>query len=210
MEDKLFIKISIGFFEHYKIECLSDSAIIALQKMIIRSWRMASDGRLHPKTVMSICGSEEVVNELLNNDDRNPSLSVDDDGFYLIHGFTDYQTTRADMEQRHAKRVEAGRKGAEARWSASDKNKRSTVIPKDWEPNSTHEKFCVENGLDCALNAERFKLHAQANDRRMKDWDAAFRMWLSKAKEWSKTGKPAEKEENVNDLIARLREESGL
>ena len=207
MEEKLFIKISIGFFEHYNIECLSDSAVIALQKMIIRSWRMASDGRLHQRTVMSICGSQEVVDELMTNDDRNPSLSIDDDGYYVIHGFTDYQTTRADMEERHSKRVEAGRKGAEARWAKPEKSSRSSSLPGNWQPHVGHEKFCADNGLDCDTQAERFKLHAMMNDRKMKDWDAAFRMWLSKALEWAPKNKVQETE-NVEDLIARLREES--
>lgn len=207
MEEKLFIKISIGFFEHYKIECLSDSAVIALQKMIIRSWRMASDGRLHQRTVMSICGSQGVVDELMTNDDRNPSLTIDDDGYYVIHGFTDYQTTRADMEERHSKRVEAGRKGAEARWAKPDKSSRASSLPGNWQPHVGHEKFCAENGLDCDTQAERFKLHAMMNDRKMKDWDAAFRMWLSKALEWAPKNK-VEPSESVEDLIARLKEES--
>lgn len=209
MEEKLFIKISIGFFEHYKIECLSDSAIIALQKMIIRSWRMASDGRLHQRTVMSICGSQDVIDELMTNDDRNPSLTLDPEGYYLIHGFTDYQTTRADMEMRHSKRVEAGRKGAEARWAKPEKSSRSTSLPGDWKPQVGHEQFCVDNGLDCKIQAERFRLHAEMNDRKMKDWNAAFRMWLSKAAEWAPKNKPVQ-EESVEDLIARLKEENNV
>lgn len=206
MEEKLFIKISIGFFEHHKIEALSDAAIVSLQKMIIRSWRMASDGKLHRKTVMSICGAQNVIDELMTNDESNPSLLRVDEDYFVIYGFTDYQTTRADLEDRHAKRVEAGKKGAQARWSKSENGTRASSIPVSWQPNENAIQFAVDNGLDVAKNAERFRLHAQANDRKMKDWDAAFRMWLSKAAEWSKPNKN-ENSESVDDLIARLKKE---
>ena len=35
--------------------------------------------------------------------------------------------------------------------------------------------------MDVTLEADRFRLHAEANDRRAVRWDAAFSMWLSKA-----------------------------
>ena len=35
--------------------------------------------------------------------------------------------------------------------------------------------------MDLELEADRFRLHAEANDRRAVRWDAAFSMWLSKA-----------------------------
>ena len=55
-------------------------------------------------------------------------------------------------------------------------------LPADWDPNGAHLDYARSKNLDIAMEAERFKAHAQANDRRLRDWNAGFRMWLTKAK----------------------------
>lgn len=55
-------------------------------------------------------------------------------------------------------------------------------LPADWEPNDAHRAYAKERGLDLAKEAETFQLHARSNDRRLRDWDSGFRMWLSKAR----------------------------
>ena len=55
-------------------------------------------------------------------------------------------------------------------------------LPADWDPNGAHLDYARSKNLDIALETERFKAHAQANDRRLRDWNAGFRMWLTKAK----------------------------
>ena len=55
------------------------------------------------------------------------------------------------------------------------------ALPDDWKPNTKHQDYANENGVDLSSEAFRFRNHAHANDRRQVDWDAAFRMWLSKA-----------------------------
>lgn len=55
-------------------------------------------------------------------------------------------------------------------------------IPDAWATNSAHIKFGKENNLDVIAESERFIFHATANDRRLRNWDAGFRMWLTKAK----------------------------
>ena len=54
-------------------------------------------------------------------------------------------------------------------------------LPEDWAPTDAHRKKAAELGVDLELEADRFRLHAEANDRRAVRWDAAFSMWLSKA-----------------------------
>jgi hypothetical protein len=56
-----------------------------------------------------------------------------------------------------------------------------TRIPDDWKPNSSHEEKAAEKHLDVNLTAEAFRNHAEANDRRARNWDAAFRNWILKA-----------------------------
>src|SRR5690606_616450 len=54
-------------------------------------------------------------------------------------------------------------------------------LPDKWIPNSAHISYAEDNGINLDFQAERFRNHAQANDRRARDWDAAFRNWLLKA-----------------------------
>lgn len=55
-------------------------------------------------------------------------------------------------------------------------------LPAGWQPNGAHLEYAKKKNLDLDTEAERFIFHAQANDRRQRNWDAAFRMWLTKAK----------------------------
>lgn len=64
------------------------------------------------------------------------------------------------------------------------KRKKTTRLPEDWSPNETHQQIASEEGVDLDREAENFRDHATANDRRMVDWDAAFRTWLRKARDY--------------------------
>jgi hypothetical protein len=62
-----------------------------------------------------------------------------------------------------------------------ERKKPERKLPANWGPNDAHRDFAKSRGLDLEEQAERFKLHATAHDRRLRDWDAGFRMWLTKA-----------------------------
>lgn len=64
----------------------------------------------------------------------------------------------------------------------STRRKPEVPLPKNWEPTSAHTSYAEKHHLDLSAEVERFKLHAEANDRRQRDWDATFSMWLTKAK----------------------------
>lgn len=66
-----------------------------------------------------------------------------------------------------------------------------TALPDDWAPVPDAYGLASQLGLDCLTEASRFRDHATATDRRLKDWDAGFRMWLSKAKEFRGNRPPA-------------------
>jgi len=55
-------------------------------------------------------------------------------------------------------------------------------IPADWSPNGNHREQARAQGVDVEREASAFRDHALANDRRLRDWDAGFRMWLTKAR----------------------------
>jgi hypothetical protein len=57
----------------------------------------------------------------------------------------------------------------------------ATPIPDDWKPNEGHAELAHRLGVDLAFQAEQFRNHAEANDRRQVRWDATFRQWLNNA-----------------------------
>lgn len=56
------------------------------------------------------------------------------------------------------------------------------TLPANWEPNDNHREQARAAAVDIDRETAAFKDHAQANDRRLRDWDAGFRMWLTKAR----------------------------
>lgn len=60
-------------------------------------------------------------------------------------------------------------------------------LPDGWAPDDTHRSLAVEQGVDCDHEAAKFRDHAAANDRRQRDWDAAFRTWLRRARDYGAT-----------------------
>lgn len=64
-------------------------------------------------------------------------------------------------------------------------------LPGDWAPNVRCRTFALEQSLDVEHEGEQFRAHAQANDRRQRDWHAAFRQWLGNAAKWRKERQPA-------------------
>lgn len=77
----------------------------------------------------------------------------------------------------HGSGVEAEQKGK----NNAGRKRPATRLDDDWKPNESARAYAAKVGLDLEGELERFRLHAQANDRRQADWDASFRMWLSKA-----------------------------
>lgn len=63
-------------------------------------------------------------------------------------------------------------------------------LPESWEPNDSHRDKANKAGLDVDHEAEQFRAHAAANDRRQANWDQAFTMWLGKASEFAPKRKP--------------------
>ncbi|MBB5748559.1 hypothetical protein [Micrococcus sp. TA1] len=65
--------------------------------------------------------------------------------------------------------------------SVPTRRKPERPLPGDWAPTPAHSRYAEDNGINLDFQAERFRNHAQANDRRARDWNAAFRNWLLKA-----------------------------
>ena len=79
--------------------------------------------------------------------------------------------------------------------------KRKGRLPDDWGPSETHATKASELGLDVESEAERFRLHAQANGRTQLDWDASFRLWLSRAVEFGGSASARASQPNPNNTL---------
>lgn len=71
--------------------------------------------------------------------------------------------------------------GQEKPRSASRKRP-AKPLPEDWKPTETHRSTAETRGIDLEREAEQFRLHAEANDRRQVNWNAAFSQWLNNAR----------------------------
>lgn len=61
------------------------------------------------------------------------------------------------------------------------RKKPATRLPDDWAPTEAHWER-QRDGLDITREAATFRAHAEANDRRCVNWNAAFTQWLLKAR----------------------------
>ncbi|GAB6898555.1 helix-turn-helix domain-containing protein [Kineosporia succinea] len=62
---------------------------------------------------------------------------------------------------------------------------RAAQLRDSWKPSESHQQRAQETGLDLPQQVELFRLHAQANGRTAKNWDAAFTTWLINAKKFA-------------------------
>lgn len=67
---------------------------------------------------------------------------------------------------------------------SSPRRKPERPLPDGWAPNKKHEEIAKGLGIDMQAAVVGFKDHAETNDRRARDWDAAFRTWLRKAPQY--------------------------
>lgn len=76
--------------------------------------------------------------------------------------------------------------------STTPRSKPRTRLPDNWQPTEEHKTRAVQDGIDLSAQVARFRAHAEANDRRQANWNAAFTQWLLNVPEWQRhrTGRP--------------------
>src|SRR5690625_3040906 len=204
----LFARLSLDYADHPKIAALSDAAFRTHVEMILYSRRYMTDGVIAKQIAKR--WADDALTELLANDPETPSLSINEDGHYVIHGFTEMQETRSEIEHKRRIRAEVGRKGGLARAKRAAKQKpsnllsktqaeteteteteidrarkRATQLPASWEPTDEHRKRATEYGLNLDREAVKFRTHAQEKGRTAKNWNAAFTRWLINSDEYA-------------------------
>lgn len=64
--------------------------------------------------------------------------------------------------------------------------KAASELPEGWAFNERHAELAKGLGLNVHAEAAKFRDHCKAKGTTFKDWDAAFRSWLNKAKEFAR------------------------
>lgn len=84
-------------------------------------------------------------------------------------------TQRADNTTKSIETIKTIERPARAR--------KQIPIPADWKPSEEHQALADRLGIDCDIEADKFRDRALDSGARSADWDAKFRNWLVKGKE---------------------------
>src|SRR5699024_10601542 len=123
LRGQLFARLALDYFDHPKIAGLAAYAIVAHLEMLVSSRRYLTDGVIPMRVAMRY--ALHVVDELASNDPESPSVIRCDDGSLILHGYEDFQETRAEVEGRRR----SAKDRAAARWSKdATSNARSNAV----------------------------------------------------------------------------------
>ena len=165
-DTRLFARFDLDYADHPKIGGLSDAAFRAHVEMILYSRKYLTDG-LIPKRLAKRFGSDS-LSELLANDPVSPSLSLLDDGSYLLHGYSDMNDTKEDVERRTRANRENGRLGGLAK-------KRTASKPLTEPLTETLSEIGSENVAETETETEtEVRAKALTTRERGPDLDALF------------------------------------
>lgn len=64
---------------------------------------------------------------------------------------------------------------------SASRKRPAKCLPDDWQPTAKHRER-ERDGINVDHEAEKFRLHAEANDRRQANWNASFSQWLMNAR----------------------------
>lgn len=130
-DDRLFIRITLDFFDSEKVFPLSPGAKLAFIEMIAWSARQHTDGRIRKRLALAKW-TPDIIEELLDSDPERPLL-VEGENDYFIHDYAEHQQTTADIEAVREARRAAGRKGGLAK-AAAQKGVSSKKVAKASKP----------------------------------------------------------------------------
>lgn len=136
MTGQLFAKFALTMADNPKIIGLSDAAFRAFVESILYSRQHLTDGFLDGRVVRRRWG-QEVIDELLTNDETNPSWITVDGGFQ-IHQFCEYQPSNSAITEMKERKRRAGLASAAKRAEQQHND--------DMQP--------VEQPVDIVLNIE--------------------------------------------------------
>ena len=202
LKGQLFARLALDYFDHPKIAALSPEAIVAHLQMVVYARKYGTNGEIPMAIAMRF--ASQALNELASNDPDNPSIIINDDGTVTIHGYADMQETAEQVQARRQARAEAGRRGAESRWS---KDGRSHGKSHGNSHSKSHGKRDGKTMAETETETETYIRASQASARepsRFPDWWAIWGKKKAKG-DAEKAYKAALKKISHDDLMAKTR-----
>ena len=88
---------------------------------------------------------------------------------------------------------------APTRGPKQKRSSKKTQLPDEWIPRDSHVVLAKEFGVSVTEEAVKFREHAIATGRTMKNWDMAFNTWIRKAAEYKQSSRTSP-DKNVNAM----------
>lgn len=169
----LFARFSLDYADHPKIAALSDAAFRAHVTLILYSRKYQTDGIIKNPVAnrLALQWETDVLSELQNNDEEDPSLVQLENSDYYITGYEEMQETRAEIAERRRIAAENGRKGGRPKGSKNNPKETQPVSNPVSNP-GTQKKAETETEIDISISSI-----ADAPDQNEAASMAAFDNW---------------------------------
>jgi len=205
--EEVFIRTFVkhdGLLKQYRLPISMANDYAGISSPEIREFFIHELKKIHATDPDMKCWENERVRNLLDRDSRDmktlsygDALPIDLDtghattyaeGYGKGYGIEPGKGYGLDTATATTTATSPSREGDSK--GTTQRRKPEVPLPKNWEPSSAHKSYAEKHHLDLSAEVERFKLHAEANDRRQRDWDATFSMWLTKARPMKETYDP--------------------
>ena len=89
---------------------------------------------------------------------------------------------------------------------------RAHQLPDDWQPKpeTVAAMSAAMPGVDFRLEHAKFRDHYKSNGKAMKDWDATWRNWMRRVKEFAPTSRASTRQQETDDLFAAAARRMGV
>lgn len=142
-----YSKIEHSLYDNPKIVGLSCEAFRAYVEGILYSGKNLTDGFLDERIVARMWGTQ-VADELTTNDPVNPSWQRVEGG-WMIYGFTERQTTKAEVDAMREQKSRAGKASVEAK-----RNKKTTQNQQSVEQSANTGSTQAQPDIDIDIDKE--------------------------------------------------------
>ena len=89
---------------------------------------------------------------------------------------------------------------------------RAHQLPDDWQPKpeTVAAMSAAMPGVDFRLEHAKFRDHYKSSGKAMKDWDATWRNWMRRVKEFAPTSRASTRQQETDDLFAAAARRMGV
>lgn len=187
--EEVFIRSFIrhdGLLTRYRLPIAMANAYADISSPEIRRYFVHELQRLYAEEPSMKCWEEPRVMGLLKEPSEDMKAMHNGDAQPIVYA-VGYPINTHELTTSATTTSTPTTTSTDVEGSGETRKKPSVKLSASWKPNETHTQYAKDNGIDLEFQAERFRNHAEASDRRMVNWDSAFRNWLLKAERTTKT-----------------------